>query len=520
MIDDHQIKSLEARLKKNSQLEVSIDAIIEQLEVFKKGFNKIEILRPAKLVDGIKKVEDTKYIGIQKNAAYHGRFTKFVPASGAASRMFKKLESFNARYEVINEHVIQSEIRSGNSDAKFIKKFVDEINNFAFCDSLKEVLQKNGFELELLIKNENFKPIIDFAISDKGLKLSTMPKAVIEFHKYDDHIATPIEEHIKEAKEYMCDSEKNIRIHFTISGEHQFLFEEIVQSITQVLEKEGYRLFVSYSVQKKSTDTIAVDLYNDPFDDNGKLLFRPAGHGALLENLNDINGDLVYIKNIDNVVPERLLPDTVKYKQIIGGVLVHLQQKCFEYLQRLDKGLPEKEIEEVFNFAVNELNVTFPKYFEEFTYSEKTELIFEKLNRPIRVCGMVKNEGEPGGGPFWVKESNGNISLQIVESSQIDLNDPNQKKIFESATHFNPVDLVCGLKNFEGENFDLLKYRDPSTGFITQKSKDGKPLKALELPGLWNGSMAFWNTIFVEVPITTFAPVKEVNDLLKPQHQS
>lgn len=520
MINKNQREKLEEKLSKIEGFKMPIEPIIEQLESFEKGFETIELVKPALIGDGIWKVGDEKYIEIQKRAAKDGRFIKFVPASGAASRMFRKLESINSKFEQIDESLLKNEASNGNAEAEFTLTFVENIREFAFFNSLKYKLAEHNFDIEKLLNEKNYKPIIDFAITEKGLNLSSLPKAAIDFHLYKNYPATPIEEHIEEAKSYCADNENEIKIHFTISSDHKKLFESVVDAVTPKFENEGFELGISYSEQKKSTDTIAVDLDNNPFDDNGKLLFRPAGHGALLENLNDLNADIIYIKNIDNVVPKNSQEATIRFKQILGGILVDIQTKVFNYLNSWESFIAVDGLPEIMSFCQNYLNIVLPENFEKLNDDEKKKYIFNEMNRPIRVCGMVKNEGDPGGGPFWVKGSDGNISLQIVETSQLNLSDDRQKEIFDKATHFNPVDLVCGVKNYKGENFNLLEYRDPSTAFITQKSKDGKPLKAIELPGLWNGSMAFWNTIFVEVPISTFAPVKEVNDLLKPQHRT
>ena len=344
---------------------------------------------------------------------------------------------------------------------------------------------------------------------------------MIEFHKYDDGPRTAFEEHLVEGAGYALMDNGHVNIHLTVSPEHKKLFENLLDKVRSKYENLlKVKFEISFSVQKPSTDTISLDHIDEPFrEKNGKLHFRPGGHGALLENLNDMDADIIFIKNIDNVQPDRLKQETILYKKALAGVLLEFQEKSFDFLSLTDndKDLSDKKIDEIRVFlegmGINlDLNGITDKH-------DKIKLLKQKLNRPIRVCGMVKNVGEPGGGPFWVKQSGRIRSLQIVESSQVNHKDPEQEAMLHSSTHFNPVDLVCGIRNYKGEKFDLLTFRDPNTCFISKKYKNGKPLKAFELPGLWNGSMADWNTIFVEVPISTFSPVKTLHDLLRPVHQ-
>jgi hypothetical protein len=320
---------------------------------------------------------------------------------------------------------------------------------------------------------------------------------------------------------YAGGKDGKVNVHFTVSPEHRPLFEKLVAEKAKVYEEKfGVKYNISFSEQKSSTDTVAATIDNEPFrDEDGTILFRPGGHGALIENLNDLDADIVFIKNIDNVVPDRLKGETVTYKKLIAGVLTTLQHKIFEYLNLFESGeYTHAQLEGIIRFMRDDLGIRNPA-LKNLEDAELVVYMKEKLNRPIRVCGMVKNVGEPGGGPFLAYNDDGTISLQILESSQIDKNNAEYVKMFESGTHFNPVDLVCGIKDWQGKKFDLTKYVDPKTGFISSKSKNGKELKALELPGLWNGAMSNWNTIFVEVPLETFNPVKTVNDLLREQHQ-
>ena len=355
-------------------------------------------------------------------------------------------------------------------------------------------------------------------ILTEGLGYGTLPKALILFHRYPDRNRTAFEEHLAEGALYAAGAGSEVCIHFTVSAEHREQFERLAAETVPFYEARfGVKYRIGYSCQKPSTDTLAVNPDDTPLrDGQGRLLFRPAGHGALIENLNEIDADLVFIKTVDNVAPDRLKSDTVIYKEMLAGLLLDLQRQAFGYLRRLDAG-ERVSAEEMASFVSGRLCRRLPSSFTALEPQRQVGLLRELLDRPIRVCGMVKNEGEPGGGPFWVREADGGESLQIAESSQIA---PQQKGLMTAATHFNPVDLVCGVRDYLGRKFDLTRYVDPQTGFISSKSQQGRPLKALELPGLWNGAMARWNTVFVEVPISTFSPVKVVGDLLRPQHRN
>ena len=348
------------------------------------------------------------------------------------------------------------------------------------------------------------------------------PKGLLPFHNYSGQVVTAFEEHLKEGALY-ASSDNMARLHFTVSEQHETMFHEIYQAVKGPLTKStGVDYIVNFSQQKPSTDTLAVTPENTPFRVNdGSLLFRPGGHGALIENLNDQDADIIFIKNVDNVVVDDYVEEVAFNKEVLAGLLIDLQDKAFFYAKILNKNdLVAEQLTEIQEFVEQQLNVRFSDSFGSFSISEQIEIIKDKINRPIRVCGMVKNEGEPGGGPFWIVDPQGHKSLQIVESAQVDKDNHEQWAIFENSTHFNPVDIVCGVKNYMGEKFNLLNFVDTKQGFISQKTKDGKELKALELPGLWNGAMAYWNTIFVEVPLVTFNPVKTVNDLLKSHHQA
>ncbi|MCP4669298.1 MAG: DUF4301 family protein [Deltaproteobacteria bacterium] len=400
--------------------------------------------------------------------------------------------------------------------------FMEGIEQFAFFDDLKSVMAKKGLDTNALLAKGRFNEIIDYLLTEKGLGYAHLPKGLIKFHTYPHSHRTSFEEHLVEAADYVRDENGRCRLHFTVSPEHKERFKALFESVRKGYEEDfGARFRVDFSIQEKSTDRIAVDQENKPFRlDNGALLFRPGGHGALIENLNNIRGDIIYIKNIDNVVPDRLKGQTNLWKKILGGYLIRTQQTVFSYLRALSTdAVPEKMLGQAFDFAENELCIIPAKGLQRASAEEKRDFLIARFNRPVRVCGMVKNEGEPGGGPFWAEAEDGSLSLQIIESAQIDPESKEQQSILRSSTHFNPVDIVCGVRDWQGNPFDLKRFVDRDAVFISKKSKEGRDLKALELPGLWNGAMAFWNTIFVEVPLITFNPVKTINDLLREEHQ-
>ena len=491
---------------------ISEQQIDKQLEEFKTGFPFLKLDAAASIGNGIiaTSAEDVKRYTEAWNAykAEGKKIVKFVPASGAASRMFKNMFAFlTADYDV--------------PTTDFEKTFFDNIVKFAFYPVLNAMCEKNeGKNIEALMGEGNYKAVVANLLEAKGLNYGQLPKGLLLFHSYEDGARTPLEEHLVEGALY-ADSKGMVHIHYTVSPEHRALFEKKVADTKEKYEKAyNVKYDITFSEQKPSTDTIAVNPDDTPFRNaDGSLLFRPGGHGALIENLNEIPADVVFIKNIDNVVPDRLKADTVTYKQVIAGVLVNLQKKAFEYLRLLDEGTYNHEkLEEVIRFVQRDLCCR-KHDIKELEDAELVIYLRGKLNRPMRVCGVVKNVGEPGGGPFLTYNQDGTVSLQILESSQIDKSNTEYMKMFTEGTHFNPVDLVCAVKNYKGEKFNLPDYVDRTTGFISSKSKNGKDLKALELPGLWNGAMSNWNTVFVEVPLSTFNPVKTVNDLLREQHQ-
>lgn len=474
---------------------MSMSTVEEQMRYFSSGFPFLDIDRPATTGDGIVSLDKHRTASLVE--AYDSKrealsIVKFVPASGAATRMFKDM------YEFLNT----------NEPNKYSEEVIANVDKFAFGQALRSAAGKDASAKELIS-----------ALVEDGLNYGKLPKAMILFHKYKDSNRTAMEEHLAEGAMYAVGAGGEVKIHFTVSPEHRSGFERIISGVLERYEKVfGVKYSISYSQQSPSTDTIAVTPGNEPFRNaDGSILFRPAGHGALIYNLDNIDADVIFVKNIDNVAPDHLKDDTVKYKKALCGLLLELQGKIFAYMSQLDKCDAEgADLKKIASFVENELCYRLPRDFNDMVEETKADLLREVLNRPIRVCGVVRNEGEPGGGPFWVNGDDGSQSLQIAESAEIA---PGRSSLMSEATHFNPVDLVCGVRDYRGNKFDLKRFVNHNAGLISEKSKDGKPLKAQELPGLWNGSMSMWNTIFAEVPITTFSPVKVVNDLLRPQHQ-
>ncbi len=499
-------------LNQISQRGITPEMVQHQLKQIKEGFPFLKIEAAASIGNGIfapNKEECQKYVDDWTKYSGEGhKVVKFVPASGAASRMFKNLFAFlTADYDV--------------PTTDFEKEFFDNIKKFAFKHELCNKCKENDDACVCDLKKEGkYKEVVANLLETKGLNYGQLPKGLLLFHNYEDGPRTPMEEHLVEAALY-ASSNGEANIHFTVSHDHLDLFKKKVGEKAAYYEKKyNIHFNVSFSEQKPSTDTIAANTDNTPFrNEDGTLLFRPGGHGALIENLNEIDADVVFIKNIDNVVPDRIKDITVLYKKVIAGILVDAQKKAFDYLRLLDTGVySHEQIEEIIRFV--QQNLGNRKHdIKELEDAELVIYLKNKLNRPMRVCGVVKNVGEPGGGPFLCYNADGTVSPQILESSQIDKNNEEYVKMFKDGTHFNPVDLVCATKDYKGNRFHLPDFVDRSTGFISSKSKNGRELKALELPGLWNGAMSDWNTIFVEVPIETFNPVKTVNDLLREQHQ-
>lgn len=495
-----------------SEKGISQEKFEEQLQMLAEGFPYLRLEAPATLGHGITAVtpemEATAAKCWEEFLAAGGTVMKMVPASGAASRMFKDIFSF------LNG-------KKDTPDNDFMKKFFDEIQNFAFYPKLNFLcVSLYGKSIESLIKEKKYKEIAEVLVEKIGLNYGHLPKALLYFHKTYGAARTAIEEHLAEGAQYAAGKKKKVNVHFTVSPEHLPLVEMKVEEVKGFLGNLfDVEYEVTYSIQKPSTDTVAANLDGSPYREEGKLFFRPGGHGALIENLNDLDADVIFIKNIDNVVPDAQRESTVRYKKILGGVLVATKQKINEYCLELEKGLPtDEKLSEMLHFLRNVLCISNDSA-DSMTPEEKRDYIFGKLNRPTRVCGMVKNEGEPGGGPWLVYNADGTVSPQILEASQIDMKDKKAEEMLKKSTHFNPVDLAVATKNYKGEKFNLPEFVDKTTGFISEKSREGVEIKALELPGLWNGAMSNWNTIFVEVPADTFNPVKTVNDLLRAAHQ-
>ena len=482
------------------------------------------LVRPCTLGDGIRQIapeERAQYIQLQEKAALRGRFQKIEPASGASSRMFQYLLfCFNNLDKREIEALLEGKEEESENDPFYA--FMNHLSEFAFFEELKKQLTPDNGAITNWAEPSHWQRVLKYLLTDDGLNYCHLPKGLITFHRYPQRNRTSFEEHLVEAVQTIRDEKDLCRIHFTISPEHQKEFSEVWEEIRSDYEQTFQVHFqITFSFQSHSTDTLAVNLENTPFrEDNGRLLFRPGGHGALLKNVNDLQGDLLYLKNIDNVQPDHLREQTIFWKKILGGNLARVEETVHHFMERLTRQGNNPELtESAWDFCRNELSIPEPPGLRQGPLHDQRAFLLKKLNRPIRVCGMVKNEGEPGGGPFWVRHRDGTLTLQIIEKSQVDPHPPEQQALWSGATHFNPVDLVCAVRDYRGMPFNLPVYSDSQAVFISEKSYDGKKLKALELPGLWNGGMSDWNTIFVEVPGSTFTPVKTVNDLLRPEHQ-
>ena len=505
MITDKDKKQIEERGS-------DINGVLSQLVRFEKGFPYLKLSRAAGIGSGILHLspdEETMALNCWKEYLDNGgKVLKFVPASGAASRMFKSLFAFVTGNE---------DIPMPGSD---VSRLLEKIHDLAFYPSLNiAALNMFGENVDTLISQARYKDVISAIIDPKGLNYGSLPKGLIEFHSYENgNPRTPLEEQLVEGALSAKGNDGKVNLHFTVSENHRKLFEEKIKKAVPRLEKKfNVKFDITLSEQKASTDTVAANEDNTPFRDNGNLVFRPGGHGALISNLNDLDTEVVFIKNIDNVVPDKHRDITLRYKIILGGVLIETREHIVDFLQELNSSsITDAKLREIKGFVEEDLKISpVPE-----NRNELIAFLKNKLDRPLRVCGMVRNDGEPGGGPFIASNPDGTFSPQILESTQIDIANAKYKIMLEKATHFNPVDLVCFLKDAKGKKYDLLKHVDHDTGFISSKSFKGRTLKALELPGLWNGSMSDWNTIFVEVPIETFNPVKTVNDLLRPIHQN
>jgi len=493
----------DADLRQMAELGLPPEEALRQVELFRNPPPFTRVVRPCTPGDGIRMIFDSDHdrlLGFWEEAARQGRIGKLVPASGAASRMFKAL--------LEDLHDCPAE------PSAEVCQVMDNLHRFAFFEDLESALRQG-----------DRRAVLEHLLTGKGLGYADLPKALLAFHRYPEGPRTPFEEHLVEAAATTRDANGICRLHFTVSPGHEEELRRLLEEVRPRYEERlGARFEVSFSFQDRSTDTLAVDLENRPFRlKDGSLLFRPGGHGALIHNLHALAGmgwDVVLLKNIDNVVPDDRKAAGLLWKKLLAGALLALQKRIFGYLERLENGssVTPELLEEVEKFMTDALVRPVPPEIS-LRAEELRQYFLRILDRPLRVCGVVRNLGEPGGGPFWVESPGGEVSLQIVEASQIDPGDPVQQRILRSSTHFNPVDLACALRDRHGRPYDLERYIDPTTVFIAKKSHEGRPLKALERPGLWNGAMADWNTVFVEVPDATFAPVKTVLDLLRPEHQ-
>jgi hypothetical protein len=491
---------------------LDVEEVERQLMIFRRGVPPVRLNRPCRAGDGIVVIPETErptLLAAYEEARRTIRLMKFSPASGAASRMFQEW------YRRLDA--------GGFADEEARAAFAGDLKRYGFFPDLRSVIAAKGRDIDALLENREEADVLRFILTKEGLDYGRLPKALLKFHACPEGNRTALEEHLVEAALYARDTGNVSRVHFTVSREHESAVRSHLSRVMPGYESRLGTVFaIGLSTQDPETDTIAVDPEYRPFrTGEGRLIFRPGGHGALLANLNTLDADVIFLKNIDNIVPDHLKTETVLWKRLLAGYLIRLQEEIFACLRLIEEGNDtEGDLEKIVGFCERRVNMVLPTHFRDASLSERRSLLFRRLNRPLRICGMVKNEGEPGGGPFWVDDPDGQggTSLQIVEEMQIDRSDPKQCAVWSSATHFNPVDLVCGVRDFRGRKFDLPAFVDPATAVIARKSEKGRELLALERPGLWNGSMAFWNTVFIEVPLATFNPVKTVTDLLRPQH--
>ncbi|MDR2407519.1 MAG: DUF4301 family protein [Bacteroidales bacterium] len=486
-----------------------------QLNIVKQQKVNLTVVKPALKQDGLLVFNQQEINDIIANytAQIEGeKIMKFIPSSGAATRMFKDLF-------IAMEHLAKN--NSANELQYTVLTFFDKLPDFAFFETLKTCMANDGINIDVLLSEKNYLPILSYLLTEKGLNYGKLPKGLLLFHRYPLHVRTALEEHLVEAAGYTLEKNKIIHLHFTVSPEHIDLFKSHCQKAVPLYEKLfGVTYHIDFSTQQSSTDTIAFTVDNKPFrDKEGNLVFRPGGHGSLIENLNCIDADIVLIKNIDNVTLDKYKSDTIEYKKVLICFLLRIRKQVFTYLDMLDRKLSSlEEIKEIETFLRNTLFIYLEKEYDNLPLAQKLIYLYQILNSPIRVCGMVKREDEPGGGPFWVKDASGKLSLQIVETSEMDLSDEKQQENLEHSAFFNPVDLACSIKDYQDNPFNLADYIDHSRYFVSEKSYEGKTLKAIENPGLWNGAMSNWLTVFISVPLTTFTPVKTINDLLQKGH--
>lgn len=508
-----------------SSLGLTIEAVEQQLAIFARSPRHVPLDRPCTPGDGILVLDEDRRRRLEALAgesSASGRHMKFVPASGAATRMFRSTLRVLSLPERATRRVLASLAERADQAAVEVITLMDNIRCCAFYPDLERVMAGRGLDAGSLLAAGDFEPVLRHLVGPEGLNYENLPKGLLPFHRYGGESRTAFEEHLVEAVYYAADRVRRCSLHFTVSPEHMDAFQRLAEKASQAFGELLEASFdIGFSTQSRSTDTIAVHTDNRPFRlPDGRLLFRPGGHGSLLGNLSALSGDIVYLKNIDNVVPDYLKEETGGWKRAVGGLLVEIQRRVFHCLKRISAGeISDEVFEAALAVFTGDLSGSVPEGFGNWPRDRKASFFIDALDRPIRVCGMVRNEGEPGGGPFWVKEKDGTLSRQIIEAAQVDPGSASQRKLFAAAAHFNPVDLACGLRDVRGKPFDLTRFVDPDTVLVSRKSRDGKDLKALEHPGLWNGGMARWLTVFVEVPVSTFNPVKTVTDLLRPSHQ-
>jgi hypothetical protein len=499
---------------------LSTEEVNRQTAILQNGLPATTVLSAARPKDGIQVLsteQETQMLAVFEDEKSSFSMQKFVPASGAATRMFKDWVFFHNNYK-IGRHFYERFVKQNNLAAfpEELDDFLDSLPGFAFYQDLMDVIKQSDTSVFQMEENEQAWYFIHYILSDDGLAYARQPKAFLKFHRYGKKSITALEEHLKEAEVYAQGKNEIPEVHFTISPQHLQAFSALTNQL-----QEKYQVNITYSFQKPETDTVMIYKDNDEIvrDNQNQIVFRPGGHGALIDNIQDLDADIIFVKNIDNLQKGEKQADTLKFKKILAGYLMQIMQENKAHLEKLRDEKPiHDELKAIEDFARNKMNINFIEGYDSLNNSGKRQYLAYKLNRPIRIAGMVKNTGEPGGGPFWAADKNGLKSLQIVEKAQIDLSDAQQKQILEQATHFNPVDLVLSIKDFEGKKFDLKEFINEQAAFLSEKSYQGKAVKVYERPGLWNGAMDNWNTIFVEVPISTFSPVKTVVDLLKPEH--
>jgi hypothetical protein len=498
----------------------SVENVTLQLGLYRRHPSYTRLLRPCTPGDGLRVLGDAEAERLRTfydEAVKSLRAVKFVPASGAASRMFKAaLQWLNIDYP-LSRATLRDAAASGDRSAAELEALLTGMPSLALWPSLAERVRTNGLDLAALLEGDDVRVVLRYLLTSRGLNCAELPKALLPFHRYGDEIRTAIDEHLVEAARYVRDGKGICRLHFTVSEEHLDACREVARRGAALYgERFGVTYAIGFSIQAPSTDSVAVDSQGNPFrQSDGRLLLRPAGHGALLVNLSALEGDLAFIKNIDNVVPDRLKGPVELWKRTLGGLLLNLQREMFGHLEALEKQNDDAALARAADFMRDELGVEIPA--DASAREDRRRLAVELLDRPLRVCGIVPNVGEPGGGPFWVEDRRG-VSKQIVESPQVDPRLPDQQAMLKTSTHFSPVDIACSLRDRRGRAYELARYVDEDAYLVVEKSHEGRPLRSIERPGLWNGSMARWNTVFVEVPLETFAPVKTINDLLRPEH--